>query len=260
MSGELDEEFSIFELIYKPDFIKTKIFDKIFINNNKKCKITYKNKDYELQEFFESIDNDINRKDLIIFNLKINNDINDINRMFYKCKTLISIKILHHLKGSFSSNIKEEYYENEQIVDNNLYNNINEGENSYDIYENNKIPSTFSSISKNNSIKSSSSNEKILSNISSFIFPFTKVTNMSHLFDGCYSLKSLPDISKFDTKNVTDMSYMFNDCSSLIELPNISLWNIKKVTNISFMFRRCFSLKYLPDLSKWDTKNIIVCS
>ena len=55
---------------------------------------------------------------------------------------------------------------------------------------------------------------------------------MSHLFDGCYSLKSLPDISKFDTKNVTDMSYMFNDCSSLIELPNISLWNIKKVTNI----------------------------
>ena len=32
------------------------------------------------------------------------------------------------------------------------------------------------------------------------------------MFCGCKSLKSLPDISKWDTKNVTDMSQMFSGC------------------------------------------------
>ena len=38
---------------------------------------------------------------------------------------------------------------------------------------------------------------------------FTNVTNMNRIFGGCSSLISLPDISKWDTKNVTDMKYMF---------------------------------------------------
>ena len=33
---------------------------------------------------------------------------------------------------------------------------------------------------------------------------------MSDIFDGCTSLKSLPDISKWDTKNVNNMSQMFS--------------------------------------------------
>ena len=45
------------------------------------------------------------------------------------------------------------------------------------------------------------------------------------MFDGCKSLKELPDISKWDTKNVTDMSYMFDGCKSLKELPDISKGN-----------------------------------
>ena len=44
MSKEFEEEF-FFELRYKPDIIKTKIFDKVFIDNNKdKIKIIYKKK------------------------------------------------------------------------------------------------------------------------------------------------------------------------------------------------------------------------
>ena len=31
---------------------------------------------------------------------------------------------------------------------------------------------------------------------------------MSYMFKDCYSLRSLPDISKWDTKNVTNMSNM----------------------------------------------------
>jgi len=30
---------------------------------------------------------------------------------------------------------------------------------------------------------------------------------MSHIFSGCESLKSLPDISKWNTKNIINMQY-----------------------------------------------------
>ena len=35
---------------------------------------------------------------------------------------------------------------------------------------------------------------------------------MSYMFRGCSSLISLPDISKWDTKNITNMSVMLNEC------------------------------------------------
>ena len=67
---------------------------------------------------------------------------------------------------------------------------------------------------------------------------------MSYMFYYCESLKNLPDISKWDTKNVTNMSYMFSYCKSLKNLPDISKWNTKNVTNMSNMFYFCESLKY----------------
>ena len=48
------------------------------------------------------------------------------------------------------------------------------------------------------------------------------ITNMSYMFDGCSSLLSLPDISKWNTNNVTNMNYMFYACESLSSLPDIS--------------------------------------
>jgi len=41
------------------------------------------------------------------------------------------------------------------------------------------------------------------------------IIDMSHMFNGCSSLLSLPDISKLNTNNFTNMSHMFNGCSSL---------------------------------------------
>jgi len=84
-----------------------------------------------------------------------------------------------------------------------------------------------------------------------------KVTNMSNMFSYCSSLISLPDISKWITNDVTNMSYMFNFCYSLISLPDISKWNTKNVINMSGMFSYCKSLISLPDISKWNTKNVI---
>ena len=71
------------------------------------------------------------------------------------------------------------------------------------------------------------------------------------MFNGCASLSSLPDISKWNTNNVTDMSYMFFGCSSLSSLPDISKWNINNVNNLSYMFHGCSSLSSLPDILEW---------
>ena len=65
------------------------------------------------------------------------------------------------------------------------------------------------------------------------LIEINKITNMKSMFHYCRSLKSLPYISKWDTKNVIDMSCMFYDCNSLKSLPDISKWDTKNVTDMS---------------------------
>ena len=72
----------------------------------------------------------------------------------------------------------------------------------------------------------------------------------------CSSLKSLPDISKWNTNNIIDMSELFSECSSLKSLPNISKWNTNNIINMYGLFNKCSSLKSLPDISKWNIKNV----
>ena len=54
---------------------------------------------------------------------------------------------------------------------------------------------------------------------------------MSDMFYGCSSLISLPDISKWNTKNIIDMSCLLYGCSSLISLTDISKWDIYNKKN-----------------------------
>ncbi|WP_205104711.1 BspA family leucine-rich repeat surface protein [Marseilla massiliensis] len=84
-------------------------------------------------------------------------------------------------------------------------------------------------------------------------FDTSNVTDMSYMFKGCSSLVSL-DLSGFDTSNVTDMSHMFDDCESLKSL-DLSGFDTSNVTDMAFMFSRCESLKSL-DLSGFDTSNV----
>ena len=95
---------------------------------------------------------------------------------------------------------------------------------------------------------------KSLSDISKWNINY--ISNMSCMFWGCESLISLPDISNWNTSNVLDMSYMFSGCKSLISLPDISNWNTNNAANMSYFFCRCKSLNSLPDISKWDTNNV----
>ena len=66
------------------------------------------------------------------------------------------------------------------------------------------------------------------------------------MFYNCASLKSLPDISKWNTANVNNMNSMFNGCLSLTALPDISEWDISKVTSKSKMFDNCSGNFYIP--------------
>ena len=84
----------------------------------------------------------------------------------------------------------------------------------------------------------------------------TKVTNMSHIFNGCSTLISFDDISNVDMKNVNDISYAFYGCNSIEVIPDISDWDTSKVTDIESLFSYCQSLKCLPDISKWNTNNV----
>ena len=52
------------------------------------------------------------------------------------------------------------------------------------------------------------------------------------------------------------MIYLFGECSILKSLPDISKWNTNKVINMEGIFRGCSLLRALPDISKWKTDNI----
>ena len=81
--------------IYKPNEKndkRVKILDRNFIKKNKdKAKILYKNKIYELKEYFEDIDENYNQKDLIKLKIIFIHNIIDMSYMFYNCYTLFSI-------------------------------------------------------------------------------------------------------------------------------------------------------------------------
>ena len=91
--------------------------------------------------------------------------------------------------------------------------------------------------------------QSVNKNIEIILIGVEKITDMSYMFDGCSSLSSLPDISKWNTSNVKDMSYIFYGCSSLLSLPDISKWNTSNVNNMSHMFYECSSLLSLRNIS-----------
>ena len=133
-------------------------------------------------KYFE-FDNNYNHNDSTKIQLRINNNIAYISNMFSFCKELLS----------------------------NIYLSV-------DNFNINDINNSFDGDNSNNfSEKADNSNE--INDLNYFKENiFTNVTNMNRIFGGCSSLISLPDISKWDTKNVTNMKYIFYKYSSLILL------------------------------------------
>ena len=77
---------------------------------------------------------------------------------------------------------------------------------------------------------------------------------MSNMFNECLSLKSIPDISNWNTSKVKDISQMFSCCSSLSSIPDISKWDISNVTNKKDIFYKCDESLNIP--RKFQEKSI----
>jgi len=79
------------------------------------------------------------------------------------------------------------------------------------------------------------------------------ITNMSQMFQGCYSLTSI-NLINFNAQNVEDMSYMFNNCTSLSSI-NLSNLNTQNVKDMYKMFYNCTSLSSI-NLTYFNTQNV----
>ena len=215
------------------EIIITKILDKEFIKKNRnKCKIIYKNKLYELKEYFEDIDS--SHKGLIKFKLIFIHNIIDMKYIFFRCDSLIS------LSDNNEMNINNSYLKLYIINMNHMFFCC-------------KSLISLPDISKWNTINVINMKDMFCCGESLISLPdiskwnTSYVINMSDMFHKCNSLISLPDISKWNTSHVKDMSNMFYGCSSLVSLPDITKWNISNVKDMSNMLYGCKSLPKLPD-------------
>ena len=158
------------------------------------------------------------------------NNKNEIICIYSKKKDEISL--LHDYNLNFENEFRKLYLEG--------MNNINEK--NIDIYINDKkIPFKY----KYNSSEIGEIKVK---------FIFKKIiTNTSHMFYYCSSLKSI-DLSSFNTSNVKYMASMFSGCSSL-ESIDLSSFVTTNVNNMSSMFGNCSSLKSIS-LSSFNTTKV----
>ena len=80
-----------------------------------------------------------------------------------------------------------------------------------------------------------------------------KLTNTSHMFNGCESLKNI-DLTNFNAENIINLSCMFTQCKSLKNI-NLSNFKTQNAINMAGMFSKCESLTNL-NLSNFDTQNV----
>ena len=102
-TDETGRQNPVFQLVFGKDLMR--IFGEKFVLNNKdKCKIIYKNKDYDLTDYFDIIDKNYDNKDEYILKLIIPNDIKDISYMFANCISLRSFRNISIKKELYTIN------------------------------------------------------------------------------------------------------------------------------------------------------------
>ena len=246
------DENIYFKIIYKPKKNeKLKILGKNFIEYNKhNGSIIYNDKEYNLKEYLEEIDNNYNCQDSIEIKLKLNKNITDVSYMFHECNLLLSFSQILLLDNSNSET--DSFFSNNSLTNPNFNDIAGRTEDSGQFTQ-----TEISSITIKNTIDFTDKSDEFYQEKFQELLPILRLNNLSNIFYGCNSLISLPDIGKWNIENVTDMSCIFQGCKSLLFLPDISLWNTSKTTKMNSMFHGCNSLLSLPDISKWNTSNVI---
>jgi len=214
-----------------------KCFGEIFVKNNKdKCKIIYKEKEYELFSYFQDVFREAIGEELTI-KLKGISKITDCTNMFFGCTSLYSLPDIHK-------------WDTENITD------------MTGMFTYCRSLNPFPDISGWNTKKVKSFKNffcycreiEHLPDISRW--DISNAIDLSHMFDCCISIKYLPDISKWNTSKVTNMSCLFASCMQIRYLPDISNWLTYKVKSLSLLFSECHSLIFIADISKWNTGQV----
>ena len=222
-------EFTMIYGIKKYD-IKIKLFDSYFVENNKdKCYLIINDKKVNLCDFYvldEGKKPKILKVKLIENNPRTNKIITNMSRMFYQCKSLLSLPDISKWNTINVIDMSDMFYKCESL-------------------------SSLPAISKwdtNNVIDMSG---LFYDCISLLYLPdiskwnTSNVNDMSGIFYNCKSLLSLPDISKWDTSNVIDMSGIFWNCKSLSSLPDISKWDTSNAIFMGDIFYGCRALMFM---------------
>ena len=82
------------------------------------------------------------------------------------------------------------------------------------------------------------------------LFSTKKANNMISMFYNCKALETVP---LFETSNVTSMGSMFSGCSKIITVPQL---DTSKCTDMDNMFYYCYSLETVPQLDTSKCTNM----
>ena len=78
------------------------------------------------------------------------------------------------------------------------------------------------------------------------------INNLSYMFCGCTSLKSVEGLKYLDTKYVKNFSKVFYGCQSLYDIKDLENWDVSNGNNFLGMFYECQSLSDIKPLENWN--------
>ena len=216
---------------------KIRIFGAEFVRINKdNCYIIIN--DEEKKDLCEYYEYENNYEKNISIELIMNEEVTNINQLFYGCTSLISLSDISYWNTSKITEMEFIFCECSSLS---------------------SLPDISkwdtSKVDKMNGMFCGCKSLTSLPDISKW--DISKAIDISYMFANCSSLSKLPDISSWNIKNVSNISGIFSGCSSLSELPDISIWDISSVMDMSEMFNNCSSISFLPDISKWNTYNVL---
>ena len=125
-----------------------------------------------------------------------------------------------------------------------------------DVYKNSKLKSINLSkfdASKLTNLSHCFEGSESLESLTLTSWNTSNVEYLTNCFSGCKLLKSL-GLTFWNTSKVKNMSHCFDGCASLESL-SVSDWNVSEVTDLSYCFSDCSSLQYL-DVSSWKTYKV----
>ena len=215
-------------LYYSINGGKEKIFGKTFVENNRDNIdiIINGNKEALIDEYLlKKGDNNIE--------LKLKNELNKIEEMFYGCKTLKNIDDLKYLNTSKIKDFSCIFFGCVSLE------NINSLEN-WDVSKGNNFQGVFAECQNILNLKPL---EK---------WKVSNGTNFKNMFYNCKSLDTLIPLNNWNVSKNGNFSYMFSGCSSLKDLYGLEFWNVSNGKKFENMFSGCTLLSNVEALKNWN--------